>query len=67
MSQSNLAKDILEEILNIFSSITEKMNITFAFCTKKISHLYLKSKFRNIKLQKENNYLLKQMNFIYIS
>ena len=53
MSQSNLAKDILEEILNVFSSFTEKMNITFAFCTKKITHLYLKSKFRNIKLQKE--------------
>ena len=65
MSQPDLPKVILEEILYIFSSFTKQMNISFTFRTKEINNLYLKSKFHNI-ISKKGKKLSFETNEFYI-
>ena len=65
MSQPDLPKVILEEILYIFSSFTKQMDISFTFRTKEIDNLYLKSKFHNI-ISKKGKKLSFETNEFYI-
>ena len=53
MSESDSAKKILKEILDIFSLIFEKMDDTFKFYSIKMEQKDLKKKFPNIDFYKE--------------
>ena len=53
MSESDSAKKILKEILDIFSLIFEKMDDTFKFYSIKTEQKDLKKKFPNIDFFKE--------------
>ena len=50
MSQSNLSKEILKEILKILSFAEKMTYTTFIFDTKEVNQLYLINKFPDLKL-----------------
>lgn len=67
MSESNLAKDILKEILNILSLRVEKMDcsISFAPCKKEEEEKYLREKYSNINFVKQIKNISFETNDLY--